>query len=190
MVDVLWEFSTRRVRVSSRDPPYLSPLLKHLCKVRNKTAHRGNQVEKIIRQDKINTLIRINQVNAVNNEQLKHNRGSKGWWDRANRITGKDTKQPYQLDDFSWYHQHIFPDHQHWWWMRLQCVCKYQQEPVCQLWTNVMYETYYHTWNEPPRGLMSFPIGFGMISLTILRLWSPEFSTAHLGIKPSHLCGN
>jgi len=25
----------------------------------------------------------------VNNERLKHNRGSKGWWDTANRITGR-----------------------------------------------------------------------------------------------------
>ena len=77
------------VRVSSRDPPYMSPLVKHLCKVRNKTAHRGSQAEKIIRQERINALIRMNKVNAVNNERLKHNRGSKGWWDTANSITGR-----------------------------------------------------------------------------------------------------
>ena len=82
-------FPLVRVRVSSRDPPYMSPLVKHLCKVRNKTAHRGSQAEKIIRQERINALIRMNQVNAVNNERLKHNRGSKGWWDTANRITGR-----------------------------------------------------------------------------------------------------
>ena len=85
-------FPLVRVRVSSRDPPYMSPLVKHLCKVRNKTAHRGNQAEKIIRQERINALIRMNQVNAVNNERLKHNRGSKGWWDTANRITGRKTQ--------------------------------------------------------------------------------------------------
>lgn len=82
-------FPLVRVRVSSRDPPYMSPLVKHLCKIRNKTAHLGNQAENIIRQEKINALIRMNQVNAVNNERLKHNRGSKGWWDTANRITGR-----------------------------------------------------------------------------------------------------
>ena len=79
------------VRVSSRDPPYMSPLVKHLCKIRNKTAHRGNQAENIIRQEKINTVIRMNQANAVNNERIKYNRGSKGWWDTANRITGRKT---------------------------------------------------------------------------------------------------
>ena len=31
-------FPLVRVRVSSRDPPYMSPLVKHLCKVRNKRA--------------------------------------------------------------------------------------------------------------------------------------------------------
>ena len=85
-------FPLVRVRVSSRDPPYMSPLVKHLCKVRNKTAHQGNQAENIMRQEKINALIRTNQVNAVNNKQLKHNRGSKGWWDTANRITGRKTQ--------------------------------------------------------------------------------------------------
>ena len=85
-------FPLVRVRVSSRDPPYMSPLVKHLCKVRNNTAHQGNQAENIMCQEKINALIRMNQVNAVNNEQLKHNRGSKGWWDTANRITGIKTQ--------------------------------------------------------------------------------------------------
>ena len=64
----------------------------HLCKIRNKTAHRGNQAENIIRQEKINTVIRVKQVNAVNYERIKYNRGSKGWWDTANRITGRKTQ--------------------------------------------------------------------------------------------------
>ena len=85
-------FPLVRVRVSSRDPPYMSLLVKHLCKVRNKTAHPGNQAEKIIHQERINALIRMNQVNTVNNERLKHNQGSKGWWDTANRITGRKTQ--------------------------------------------------------------------------------------------------
>ena len=63
-------FPLVRVRVSSRDPPYMSPLVKHLCKIRNKTAQHGNQAENIIRQKKINALIRMNEVNAVNNERL------------------------------------------------------------------------------------------------------------------------
>ena len=70
----------------------MSPLVKHLPKIRNKTAHRGNQTENIIRQEKINTLIRMNQVNAVNNERIRYNRGSKGWWDTANIITGRQTQ--------------------------------------------------------------------------------------------------
>ena len=35
----------------------------------------------------------MNQVNAVNNERIKYNRGSKGWWDTANRITGRKTQR-------------------------------------------------------------------------------------------------
>ena len=82
-------FPLVRVRVSSRDPPFMSPLVKHLCKIRNKTEHLGSQAENIIRQEKINALIRMNQVNAVNKERLKYNRVSKGWWNTANKITGR-----------------------------------------------------------------------------------------------------
>ena len=44
------------------------------------------------RQEKINDLILKNQINAVRNEDKKHYRGSKGWWDMANRITGRKTQ--------------------------------------------------------------------------------------------------
>ena len=29
-------FPLFKVKISSRDPPYISPLVKHLCKIRNK----------------------------------------------------------------------------------------------------------------------------------------------------------
>ena len=34
-------FPLVRVRVSSRDPPYMSPLVRHLCKIRNKKSASG-----------------------------------------------------------------------------------------------------------------------------------------------------
>ena len=43
----------------------------------------------MIRQEKINALIRTNQVNGVKNERAKHSKGSKGWWETVNRITGR-----------------------------------------------------------------------------------------------------
>lgn len=82
-------FPLIRVKVSSRDPPYMSPLVKHLCNIRNRTSHQGSLVENLILQEKISTLIGLNQVNAVNNEQEKHSRGSRGWWETANRIMGR-----------------------------------------------------------------------------------------------------
>ena len=85
-------FPLIHVKVSSRDPPYMSPLVKHLCNIRNRTAHRGSHMENLILQEKINTLIRMNQVNAVNKEREKHSRGSRGWWETANRITGRKSQ--------------------------------------------------------------------------------------------------
>ena len=42
------------------------------------------------RQDKIIILIRMNQVNAVKNEKVKHNKGSKAWWETANTIMARE----------------------------------------------------------------------------------------------------
>ena len=47
----LWEmyndcFPLITVNLSSRDPPYTSPLVKHLCKIRNKNAGTATRQEK------------------------------------------------------------------------------------------------------------------------------------------------
>lgn len=68
------------VKTSSRDPPYMSPLVKHLCKIRNKNAKTDSD------------LICKNQINAVRNENRKHYRGSRGWWDTVQIITGRKTQ--------------------------------------------------------------------------------------------------
>jgi len=58
----------------------MSPLVKHLCNIKNRTAHRGSHVENLILEGKINTLIRMNQVNAGE------------WRETANRITGRKSQ--------------------------------------------------------------------------------------------------
>ena len=44
------------------------------------------------RRGEINDLICKNQINAVRNENRKHYRGSKGWWNTVQIITGRKTK--------------------------------------------------------------------------------------------------
>ncbi len=59
--------------VSSRDPPpYMSPLVKHLCKMRNRQIRMGINPEL---QEKINILIREDQIRAVKAENKKFKRG-------------------------------------------------------------------------------------------------------------------
>ena len=103
------------VKTSSRDPPYMSPLIKHLFKIRNKNFRNRNHGDNIALQERINHLIRVNQVNAVNQENKKHHKGSKGWWDTANRITGRKTQSaPISMvispDDINSYFQSINTD--------------------------------------------------------------------------------
>jgi hypothetical protein len=79
-------FPLIKVKVSSRDPPYMTPLVKHLCKMRNRQIRMGISPEL---QEKINTLIRENQIRAVKAENRKFKRVSKEWWRTVNKITGR-----------------------------------------------------------------------------------------------------
>ena len=70
-------FPLIKIKISSRDPPYMTPLVKHLCKMRNRQIGMGINPEL---QEKINILIRENQIRAVKAENRKFKRGSKEWW--------------------------------------------------------------------------------------------------------------
>ena len=59
-------FPTISVRVSSRDPPFVSPLVKHLLNERRKLLRRdGSSMAMQTLIEKINALIRRNQLFAV-----------------------------------------------------------------------------------------------------------------------------
>ena len=59
-------FPSIQVRMSSRDPPYMSPLVIHLCKIRKKNSRSHSQSENHALQERINELIRAEQIRAVN----------------------------------------------------------------------------------------------------------------------------
>ena len=72
-------FPVIKTRVSSRDPPFLSPIVKHLLKLRkNAVNKRDNECSHRL-QEKINKLIRVNQLKAVKQENKIRDRGSKRW---------------------------------------------------------------------------------------------------------------
>ena len=62
-------FPLIKVKLSTRDPPYMSPLVKHLCKIGNNNIRKGVNEQL---QNKINTLIRENMVRATMNENRKN----------------------------------------------------------------------------------------------------------------------
>ena len=55
----------------------MTPLVKHLCKIRNRQIKRGINPEL---QERINKVIRENQISAVREENRKSKRGIKEWW--------------------------------------------------------------------------------------------------------------
>ena len=73
-------------KMSSTDSPFMSPWSNTFVK----SGTRCSQTENMNRQDKIIILIRMNQVNAVKNEKVKHNKGCKGWWETANTIMARE----------------------------------------------------------------------------------------------------
>ena len=83
------------VRISSRDPPFISPLVKHVLKFRSRLQKRSKPLP-IGLEDRINHLIRENQRQAVMHDSCMSGRGSHAWWSTVNTITGRDT-QPQSI---------------------------------------------------------------------------------------------
>ena len=81
-------FPQIKVRISSRDPPFMSPLVKHLCNLRNKQIKMGINPDL---QNQINKSIRNHQIRAARQENKKRKQGSRGWWRTVDRITGRKT---------------------------------------------------------------------------------------------------
>ena len=82
---IIFETCFPLIKFRSRDPPFMSPLVKHLLKKR-KQAMRTNDEETITRlQNQINRLIHSNQVNAFKNEKNR----SRKWWSKVNSMNGR-----------------------------------------------------------------------------------------------------
>ena len=70
----------------------MTPLVKHLCRMRNKTSHMLSFVETNALQERINGLIRKNMINVVNCEHKRHAKGSKSLWDTVNKIARRNSQ--------------------------------------------------------------------------------------------------
>ena len=75
-----------KIKVSSRDPSYMTPLIKYLSRKRNKNIKKGHEYEI---QERLNNLIRKNQTRSIRQENRKYETGSKKWWDTVHKITGR-----------------------------------------------------------------------------------------------------
>ena len=85
-------FPVKTVLMSSRDPPCMSPLVKHLLKRRQVLFRKGRQKKNpnvTVLQERINKLIRDNQLRAVKYDSNKHDMGTRSWWSTINSITGR-----------------------------------------------------------------------------------------------------
>ena len=82
-------FPSIRVRMSSKDPSFMSPLLKHLLSKRNKLLRKGMVQEAGLLQPRITQLIKENQLNLTKVNKQKHDMGSKSWWKVIDKLTGR-----------------------------------------------------------------------------------------------------
>ena len=86
-------FPIIKVRISNRDPPFLSPIIKHLLKQRKKAIKRNDSEASHRLQEKINQLVRKNQLKTVNQNYRSQSCGSKRWWSVVNGITGRSNSE-------------------------------------------------------------------------------------------------
>jgi hypothetical protein len=66
----------------------MSPLVKHLCKIRNNNTRHHRQADSVALQERINNLIRENQIRAVNNDNNSKKARSREWW----KLLGEKSK--------------------------------------------------------------------------------------------------
>ncbi len=105
-------FPCKRIRMSSRDPPYMSPLVKTLLKILKRNLSKNNRETNPYLQERINTLIRTNQSRGVKEASQQHSRATKKWWDTVNSISGRNSTSAPILDphDINHYFQSINTD--------------------------------------------------------------------------------
>ena len=82
-------FPSIRVKMSSKDPSFMSPLLKHLLSKRNNLLSKGMVQEAGFLQPRITHLIKENQSNLTKVNKQKHDVGSKCWWKVIDKLTGR-----------------------------------------------------------------------------------------------------
>ena len=86
-------FPVIKTRVSSRDPPFLSPLVENRLKLKKNAVNKRNNESSHRLQKRINKLIRDNQLKVVKQENKNHNRGSNRSWLSVNKITGRGNSE-------------------------------------------------------------------------------------------------
>ena len=62
------------------------------CKIRNKNSRSHRQSENLVLQERINALLRAEQIRAVNERKSSYHTSSKRWWDTVNMITGRQAR--------------------------------------------------------------------------------------------------
>ena len=75
-----------KIKASSRSSPYMTPLIKYLCRKRNKHIKKRHKYDL---QERLNNLIRKNQAQSIRQENRKYETGSKKLWDTVHQITGR-----------------------------------------------------------------------------------------------------
>ena len=70
-------------------PPFLSPTVKHLLKLRKNAIRKNDNERNRVSQERVNCLIRQNQLKAAKQENKNQNCGSKRWWSLVNNVTGR-----------------------------------------------------------------------------------------------------
>ena len=101
--------------MSSKDPPFMSPLLKHLLSKRNKLLRKGMALEAGLLQPRITQVIKENQLNRIRINNKKHLTGSRLWWKMVDKLTGRaasgcDLSSLFSVNDINTHFQLINTD--------------------------------------------------------------------------------
>ena len=87
----------KKVKLSNKDPHYITPLVKHLLKKRNQLNRKRNHRQVSLLTDQIRNLIKDNMLKGSGR------RGTQKWWNVVNQHTGRKqnsiTQIPFTPDE-------------------------------------------------------------------------------------------
>lgn len=91
----------RIIKLTNKDPKWVTPLVKDILKQKHRQDRKGNTVKSIFLAKKIETVIKQTKTEVYRDERLKNQRGSAGWWKLINKEKSEQKSMDKLIESYN-----------------------------------------------------------------------------------------